>query len=1318
MAVEAGHEETVALRKKKRKKSLSQRKLLDHERVEVRSEEDGFQGSWHSGVVIACDKQGFRSVKYDNVLVDDGSANVVDVVYVSPVLDGIDNGCVNSSNYRGHIRPLPPPYKFGKCDIHYGLCVDVYHLEAWWEGVVFDHEDGLEERYIFFPDIGDGMKAGIEKLRITQDWNEVTENWKKRGNWIFLELIQQYEQEEYLPVSVEQIWYDVRGKEGFEKLREWTSPMKDLWKELVLEVINDNLSITVEELFRVLLLPETLLMLESSQPVTDVNMDCKAETIHCSASTLADNLLSSNMVIDNEARIKDFLDCKAGITNELDEIVDLISGPNPLAMEPNTEQLSFVGKKDGSSRLLTDSDILNQHKAICVQPQALFMSPSKHDGTSTNCSVFYAESIHHNNANQINEKSKRSTYECATKWKSVTSEMLPEVQFCPDSVDEYYERYCIGKPSNLKSKTSAVKDVRKHLICLGWKFEYMRDKCTPRWRYISPDGKCFYSLRQVCKYLKESPTDLLSSISQDIHSSAHASSDDCFLSPPREPQESQPHASSDDYCILSIPGQLQVSQPHYLSDDCFLSMGQPEKSRSGTVVSPDSNTVGVTEYVPQAIVEYSQLRYHKRSKKMRNMIVKVKEHLSALKWKFSHSNTKGKDEWCYKSPTGKVYFSLQDACKGCLDERVLVDAKVKDKELRWKRNDHSLDDEHHICSTQTHRDARKGFLKNGLKGNSKLSHPNIQHASHLKLKRGKGLIKSRGGLDVSQSAHVLRSSKRVQEVVFPTSSYHNPRTMLSWLIDNNVVLPREKVYYISRKNRHIMAEGRISRDGIKCSCCNKVFTLSGFEVHAGSTYHRPAANIYLENGQSLIDCQRKIIGDRKTGNFRTELCDRMNGNWRQGENDYICSVCHYGGELMLCDQCPSSFHKSCLGLTVDIPDGDWFCPSCCCRICMERIFQNDIDDAIGESVTCGQCEHNYHIRCLRNKCTVKLESFHKGNWFCSKECKKISSGLQKLLGKPTAVGVDNLTWSILKPLNTDCQHTDVHHIDALMENDSKLNVALGLMHECFEPVKEHRTGRDIIEDVIFCRESDLSRLNFRGFYTVLLERNDELITVAAVRVHGQKVAEIPLVGTQFQYRRLGMCHMLMNELEKKLVELGVERLVLPAVPSVLNAWTTSFGFSQMTDSERLQFLDYTFLEFQDTIMCQKLLMKIPSAESRPLKGIELKVNDEICGGDNIDFDHSSAVSEVFQGDQIEDSGIVDQRQVKISAGDKSDGNDSPTDMVPMVKQTQDLECRPCDSETNPTSVCSMEDANFKRAWGNNGILVLKYHYKRRKKSAC
>ena len=60
---------------------------------------------------------------------------------------------------------------------------------------------------------------------------------------------------------------------------------------------------------------------------------------------------------------------------------------------------------------------------------------------------------------------------------------------------------------------------------------------------------------------------------------------------------------------------------------------------------------------------------------------------------------------------------------------------------------------------------------------------------------------------------------------------------------------------------------------------------------------------------------------------------------------------------------------------------------------------------------------------------------------------------------------------------------------------------------------------------------------------------------------------------------------------QRLRGLGVQRLILPAVSSVLHTWTTSFGFSKMTDSERLEFLNYTFLDFQETVMCQKLLQK-------------------------------------------------------------------------------------------------------------------------------
>lgn len=49
---------------------------------------------------------------------------------------------------------------------------------------------------------------------------------------------------------------------------------------------------------------------------------------------------------------------------------------------------------------------------------------------------------------------------------------------------------------------------------------------------------------------------------------------------------------------------------------------------------------------------------------------------------------------------------------------------------------------------------------------------------------------------------------------------------------------------------------------------------------------------------------------------------------------------------------------------------------------------------------------------------------------------------------------------------------------------------------------------------------------------MVLEMNDDLISVAPLRVHGDKVAEVPLVGTRAQYQRRGMCRLLMNELEQ------------------------------------------------------------------------------------------------------------------------------------------------------------------------------------------
>lgn len=47
------------------------------------------------------------------------------------------------------------------------------------------------------------------------------------------------------------------------------------------------------------------------------------------------------------------------------------------------------------------------------------------------------------------------------------------------------------------------------------------------------------------------------------------------------------------------------------------------------------------------------------------------------------------------------------------------------------------------------------------------------------------------------------------------------------------------------------------------------------------------------------------------------------------KNRINCSICRTGGELILCDNCPKSFHLGCLKMkSTEIPDGDWYCPGC------------------------------------------------------------------------------------------------------------------------------------------------------------------------------------------------------------------------------------------------------------------------------------------------------------------------------------------------------------------------------------------------------
>ncbi|XP_074302639.1 increased DNA methylation 1-like isoform X2 [Silene latifolia] len=610
----------------------------------------------------------------------------------------------------------------------------------------------------------------------------------------------------------------------------------------------------------------------------------------------------------------------------------------------------------------------------------------------------------------------------------------------------------------------------------------------------------------------------------------------------------------------------------------------------------------ISKYNPKAIFKYlnSHRKNEVETTKFRDQ---ARMHLSAIGWSFWSKVKRGHDEWRYDSPSGKTYYSLNTACKAiskgiesnfsdsvCSDvddgDTLLVDCDEYPRNCGIFGEDGDLGDDFccNVVDDETLLADCENVARNCDLGDS-FGYNVVDHAKVSKYREfvGKdgdlGLRKCRekrtryacAGSEVQEvedefrvssdrlddeyctvkvksrlvskkrkqkSTRVLRSSKRVRQLGAYSGS-KNPRTVLSWLIENNAVVPRSKLYYLKGNSDVPLNEGRISSDGIKCNCCQKLFSLSGFQAHVtGNNISRLAENLFLGNGKSLVSCQVELMR-KKILRFNQEPVVRATGTGSRSKfrslaglrsencNDYVCSICHYGGDLICCDRCPSSFHATCLNIE-RVPEGDWFCPCCCCGICgdsqFDKLSEQFADDSL---LRCHQCERQFHARCKKDRGVVSSEE----HWFCCKTCEMMQWGLQQLLGKPILVG-HNLTCTLIKPMQYQAEDRVDYDLAAMAENYSKLSVALEVMHECFDPVKDPKTKRDLVEDVLFCRGSNLNRLNFRGFYTVLLERNDEMIAVALLRIYGDKVAEMPLIGTHFQHRCLGMCRILVNEIEK------------------------------------------------------------------------------------------------------------------------------------------------------------------------------------------
>ncbi|RZC84130.1 hypothetical protein C5167_046919 [Papaver somniferum] len=351
-------------------------------------------------------------------------------------------------------------------------------------------------------------------------------------------------------------------------------------------------------------------------------------------------------------------------------------------------------------------------------------------------------------------------------------------------------------------------------------------------------------------------------------------------------------------------------------------------------------------------------------------------------------------------------------------------------------------------------------------------------------------------------------------------------TILSWLIDSGVLAENTKVVYRIGKDQRITLTGKITRGGIWCNCCRMVLSLSKLEFHAGSNLRQPWKNICLISGKSLMKCFSEAWEKEKR---RTRIGFQVVGIGDADPSDDTCGICADGGNLLCCDGCPSTFHQECVML----------------------------EKAVGIA----------HI-------------------VAADYAQGVASDLSDILGvsNPIAGG---FSWVLVKRLD-EVEGNDSKRIQSsVVECNARLPLALLALHECFVPLIDPRSSLDMITQAVYNCGSNYTRLNYEGFYTVILEKDDEIISVATIRLHGSRVAEMPFIGTRPLYRQQGMCRRLLNAIEEILSKLHVENLIIPATPDMLGTWTKSFSFQHLELSCKDEFRNLNIVQFADTTILQK-----------------------------------------------------------------------------------------------------------------------------------
>ncbi|CAA6660616.1 unnamed protein product [Spirodela intermedia] len=237
--------------------------------------------------------------------------------------------------------------------------------------------------------------------------------------------------------------------------------------------------------------------------------------------------------------------------------------------------------------------------------------------------------------------------------------------------------------------------------------------------------------------------------------------------------------------------------------------------------------------------------------------------------------------------------------------------------------------------------------------------------------------------------------------------------------------------------------------------------------------------------------------------------------------------------------------------------------------------------------SCGVCADGGYLIC----CDSCPSTFHQDCLLL-----KVDAALFRSLGIVNKIG-EGLSWVLLKRLEEQEEVNSDERVLLTMECNRRLSMALLVLNECFMPVVDFRTGVDMISHAVFNCGSNFKRLHYAGFYTMILEKDDEIISAASLRFHGRRLAEMPFMGTRPMHRRQGMCRRLLTAIEQLLSSLRVEKLMIPAAGELLETWIDSFSFEPLEESDREEIRSLSLVAFPQTFLLKKSIPTTPGAHA-------------------------------------------------------------------------------------------------------------------------